>query len=54
MCLGQHLARLELQIGLLELLRRFPHMQLAVPAMDLHPYGPGDGFLRLRELPVAW
>ncbi|MFJ2559216.1 MULTISPECIES: cytochrome P450 [unclassified Streptomyces] len=52
-CLGQALARVELQIALPTLLRRLPGLRLAVPMeevmfrTDLSTYG-------VRELPVAW
>ena len=52
-CLGQPLARLELQLALPALLRRFPGLRLAadldrIPFRDKLPiYGP-------QELPVAW
>jgi cytochrome P450 len=53
-CLGQHLARLELQVGLLGLLRRFPTLRLAVPAEELRLHA-GDEFLHgVHELPVTW
>jgi cytochrome P450 len=35
MCLGQHLARLELQIGFEALMRRFPGLRLAEPAAEV-------------------
>ncbi|GAB2721152.1 cytochrome P450 [Kitasatospora kifunensis] len=51
-CLGQPLARAELQIALSTLLRRLPTLRLAVPFEEVPfrasvIYGP-------RELPVAW
>ena len=54
MCIGQHLARLELQIGLAGLLARFPGLRLAVPAEDVPLFGLDYGFYRVRELLVAW
>lgn len=54
MCLGQHLARIELQVGLAGLLRRFPSLRLAVPVEEA-PLHPGDvGQAGLYRLPVAW
>lgn len=53
-CLGQHLARIELQVGLAGLLRRFPTLQLAVPVEEA-PLHPGDvGQAGLYELVVVW
>jgi cytochrome P450 len=54
MCIGQHLARLELQIGLAGLLGRFPQLRLAVPVEEVPVFGLDYGFYRVRELLVAW
>ncbi|MFF2076125.1 cytochrome P450 [Kitasatospora sp. NPDC058162] len=52
-CLGQNLARTELQIALPTLLRRLPELRLAVPFEDVrfrsHTLAYG-----IAELPVAW
>jgi len=52
-CLGFALARMEGQIALGSLLRRFPLLRLAVPMKELH-WGHGDGLVLrgLSELPV--
>ena len=52
-CLGAVLARMEGQLALGSLLRRFPQLRLAVPIDDLH-WGHGDGLVLrgLSELPV--
>jgi cytochrome P450 len=52
-CLGAPLARLEGQVALESLLRRYPEIAFAVPAPDLH-WGHGDGLVLrgLSELPV--
>jgi cytochrome P450 len=52
-CLGAVLARMEGQLALGSLLRRFPELRLAVPTDDLH-WGHGDGLVLrgLTELPV--
>jgi cytochrome P450 len=52
-CLGAPLARMEGQIALGTLLRRFPQLSPAVPIDDLH-WGHGDGLVLrgLSELPV--
>jgi cytochrome P450 len=60
MCLGQHLARLELQVELEGLMRRFPNLRLAVPAdeVPIRFYEvPGQGNpdpMMVEKLPVAW
>ena len=52
-CLGQQLARIEMRAGFAGLLRRFPTLQLAIPAgevklrTDMNIYG-------VHELPVTW
>ncbi|GAA3105170.1 hypothetical protein GCM10020001_023380 [Nonomuraea salmonea] len=52
-CIGASLARLELQIVLDTLLRRFPGLRLAVPAAEL---GRSEGTLigGLLRIPVEW
>jgi cytochrome P450 len=54
MCLGQHLARLELQVGLAGLLQRFATLRLAVPTEDIRLRGDDAFTRRVLELPVAW
>jgi cytochrome P450 len=53
-CLGAPLARMEGQIALGELFRRFPEMRLAVPVDELH-WDHGDGLVLrgLTALPVT-
>jgi cytochrome P450 len=52
-CLGAALARMEGNLALQSLLRRFPKLRLAVPVEELH-WGHGDGLVLrgLSELPV--
>jgi cytochrome P450 len=52
-CLGAPLARMEGQLALNTLLRRFPELRLAVPREELH-WGHGDGLVLrgLSALPV--
>lgn len=52
-CLGQPLARAELQIILETLLRRLPGLRLAVPFEQL-VFRPEMFIYGVRELPVAW
>jgi cytochrome P450 len=52
-CLGASLARVELQIALSSLLRRFPGLSPAVP-LDQIPRKTGLMVTGLHELPVTW
>ncbi|MFD8686912.1 cytochrome P450 [Streptomyces sp. NPDC059651] len=52
-CLGQNLARAELEIALPALFGRLPGLRLAVPAEEV-PFKPGDTLQGLVELPVTW
>ncbi|MFH9612010.1 cytochrome P450 [Streptomyces sp. NPDC017448] len=52
-CLGQNLARAELDIALRTLFERLPALRLAVPADEVR-HKPGDTVQGLLELPVAW
>ncbi|MBY8843599.1 cytochrome P450 [Streptomyces sp. SP2-10] len=52
-CLGAGLARLELEIALESLLRRFPSLRLAVPAEEV-PRSSGRLIHGVTSLPVAW
>jgi cytochrome P450 len=53
-CLGARLARLEAHEALGSLLRRFPHLRIAVPFDELR-WSHGDGVVLrgLAELPVV-
>lgn len=52
-CLGQNLARAELEIALRSLFERLPTLSLAVPAEEI-PFKPGDTIQGMLELPVTW
>ncbi|MEU0052339.1 cytochrome P450 [Streptomyces sp. NPDC006309] len=52
-CLGQNLARAELEIALGSLFARLPGLRLAAPAEDI-PFKPGDTIQGMLELPVTW
>ncbi|MFJ3229304.1 cytochrome P450 [Streptomyces sp. NPDC086783] len=52
-CLGQNLARVELEIALSGLLTRTPGLRLAIPVEEIRILR-GDGFQGILELPVAW
>ncbi|MGW1375709.1 cytochrome P450 [Streptomyces sp. NPDC002446] len=52
-CLGQPLARVELQVAVETLLRRLPGLRLAVPFEDV-PFRHDMGIYGVHSLPVAW
>ncbi|MFB8247101.1 cytochrome P450 [Streptomyces sp. NPDC055952] len=52
-CLGQNLARAELEIALSGLLERLPALRLAAPPEEI-PFKPGDTIQGMLELPVTW
>lgn len=52
-CLGQNLARLELQIVFDRLFARIPGLELAVPAEEL-PYKDDAAIYGVYQLPVTW
>jgi cytochrome P450 len=54
MCLGQHLARLEVQAGLAALMKRFPNLHLAIPRDEVPIVREGFMHGVVTELPVAW
>ncbi|WP_210408237.1 cytochrome P450 [Allokutzneria sp. NRRL B-24872] len=52
-CIGQQLARIELQIVFETLVRRFPELRLAVPAEELS-FRDEMVFYGVHKLPVTW
>ncbi|WP_308191041.1 cytochrome P450 [Pseudonocardia terrae] len=52
-CLGQQLARAEMAVALPALLRRFPHLRLAVPAEEV-PMRSDMVVYGVHSLPVKW
>ncbi|MGX4687964.1 cytochrome P450 [Streptomyces sp. JNUCC 63] len=52
-CLGQNLARAELEIALRTLFERLPTLRLAAPSDEI-PFKPGDTIQGMLELPVTW
>ncbi|MGW7573094.1 cytochrome P450 [Streptomyces sp. NPDC054765] len=52
-CLGQPLARVELQIAVETLLRRLPDLRLDIPFEDV-PFRHDMGIYGVHALPVAW
>ncbi len=53
-CPGQHLARLELELALPALFRRFPGLRPAVPDEELVFHRDGPNVYSLQALPVVW
>jgi cytochrome P450 len=52
-CLGQQLARVEMAVGFTELLKRFPALELAVPADEV-PLRTDMSIYGVHSLPVTW
>jgi cytochrome P450 len=52
-CMGAHLANLELEITLKALLKRFPTLDLAVPAHEV-TWSPSTFLRSASELPLTW
>ncbi|MEU6721619.1 cytochrome P450 [Nonomuraea sp. NPDC046802] len=52
-CLGQNLARAELEIAFATLFERIPTLRVAVPVNEL-PYKHGNLAYGIHELPVTW
>ena len=52
-CIGQNLARAELQIALSTLVRRLPGLKLAAPAEELR-FMHDQEIYGMHELPVSW
>ncbi|SEH03617.1 hypothetical protein SAMN05444920_14031 [Nonomuraea solani] len=52
-CLGQTLARAELEIALPTLLRRLPNLRLAVPREEIR-FRHDMSIYGVHELPVTW
>jgi cytochrome P450 len=53
-CLGQHFARLELQVGIVMLADRFPSLALAVPMDDIPMSDPEANSYGPKRIPVTW
>jgi cytochrome P450 len=52
-CIGQNLARVEMQISFATLARRLPGLRLAVAPDELRFKGE-SGIYGMKELPVTW
>ena len=53
-CLGGALAKLELQVAIGSLLRRFPGLKLAIPEQELRWSREGSMLSGFAEVPVTW
>jgi cytochrome P450 len=53
-CVGQQLARVEIQIALSGLARRFPNLRLAVPLYEIETYSSEHEISGLTTLSVKW
>jgi cytochrome P450 len=53
LCLGHHLARLELDVALTAVFRRLPELRLAAPEEEL-PFRHAHPIYGIDHLPVAW
>ena len=52
-CIGQNLARTELQIALTTVARRLPNLQLTVPLEELN-FMNDQAIYRMEEMPLTW
>ena len=52
-CIGQNLARTELQVALTTVARRLPDLKLAVPVEELN-FMNDQAIYRMEELPLTW
>jgi cytochrome P450 len=52
-CIGAQLARMDIQVALTAILRRFPELRLAVPAQEIE-WRSGMAMRAPNALPVAW
>jgi cytochrome P450 len=52
-CMGAHLAHLEIQVALESLLRRFPDLELAVPAAEIR-FSESTFMRSVEALPITW
>jgi cytochrome P450 len=52
-CVGQHLARLQIKLTLESLVRRFPNLELAVPAEDIE-FDTASFMRSIKAMPLKW
>jgi cytochrome P450 len=53
-CIGQHLARLEMRVGFTRLIERFPGISLASPVEDVILSEEDEVTFAVKRLPVSW
>jgi cytochrome P450 len=53
LCMGIHLAKIQVKLTLETLVRRFPDLELAVPASEVH-YPPWHFMRQVEALPLTW
>jgi cytochrome P450 RapN len=52
-CIGQHLARIQIRLTVETLIRRFPDLELAIPAEDV-AFDPKSFMRSILSLPITW
>lgn len=52
-CIGQNLARIEMEVGYSRLFQKFPTLRLAVPLEEV-TFNTESGFYGIHRLPVTW
>ncbi|SFF96922.1 Cytochrome P450 [Novosphingobium sp. CF614] len=52
-CVGQHLAKLQIRLTVETLIRRFPTLELAIPAEDV-AFDPASFMRSILSLPIKW
>jgi len=53
LCMGQHLARMQIRLTVATLLRRFPKLTLAIPASEV-PFEKTSFMRSVQSLPLRW
>jgi cytochrome P450 len=53
LCMGIHLAKIQVQLTVESLVRRFPNLELAIPVSDV-PWPPWTFMRMVQSLPLTW
>ena len=53
LCMGIHLAKIQVKLTVETMVRRFPTLDLAVPASEV-PWPPWTFMRMVKELPLTW